>query len=71
MQRVTEQKKETIITCIQKISSKDISAFLPISLRVNLNKVLNVLRWLTKLNNFYHSIQIVEENLDLMNENIR
>ena len=60
------QRRETVITFLRNIGSKDTSAVFPKHLKVNRKKVLNALHWLKKHHAFYHDIQIKEEHLDWM-----
>ena len=61
------RRKDTLVTFIRNLGSKDCTSIFPISLRVNRIKILNALTWLKKHNPFYKNIRIKEENFDWMN----
>ena len=61
------QRKETLLTFVRNIGSKDMDNVFPTSLRVNRLKVVRALKWLQKHNPFYRNIKIKEENFDWMN----
>lgn len=60
------RQQKSVVTFIRHLSNKDHTESLPKQLKVRRDKVLNALRWLKIHHVGYHSITILESNLDWM-----